>query len=87
MVEADHLILGIVLGRPPHDCTNRCLQERTKRVSHDEPNTFNNELVEGFDLVVPRKQTAAVVAAITCRTMDNARGRLGRTHASISQTT
>jgi hypothetical protein len=51
------------------------------------PNTFNNELVEGFDLVVPRKQTAAVVAAITCRTMDNARGRLGRTHASISQTT
>jgi hypothetical protein len=33
------------------------------------PNTFNDELVEGFDLVIPTKQTAAVVAAITCRTM------------------
>jgi hypothetical protein len=51
------------------------------------PNTFNNELVEGFDLVIPTKQTAAVAAAITCRTMVDARGRLGRTHASISQTT
>lgn len=37
-------------------------------------NTFNNELGEGFDLVIPTKQTVAVVAAITCRTMDDARG-------------
>jgi hypothetical protein len=33
------------------------------------PNTFNNELVEGFDLVISTKQTAAVIAAITCRTI------------------